>query len=1056
MEFAAGSRVGARGLAWDVVEVAQLGAQQLLRLRCAAGDLRGMEWDILHPAERVEILRADFRPDAPGSLAAWRLHQQACLLEQVLGPEDLLLAEPGRVQIEPYQLVPLMRALELPRPRLLLADGVGLGKTIEAGLIVCELIARRRAHRVLVVSPAGPLLVQWDQELRYRFGLRFAPITDAASLQAQRRRLELGGNPFDAIALCLTSLDFAKQERVLEELERSSWDLAIIDEAHHCISAGASTDRDDTLRRRLAEVIARRSDGLLLLTATPHDGYDAHFSSLIELLDPSLVDGKGALVGTGYRRHVVRRLKLHIRNAVTGEALFRERRVVPVRVEAGGDAAEPVRAFHQALAALIAPRLRRGARIRDHADALAFVSLLKRSGSTIAACVNTLRVVADRYSQLSADEAEADVLRKERARALRAYRKRLLRFGILDAAGETDAADLEADGMAADLHSFGAVELASVTRARRFRTEATLDALDELIRLGVAAEPFDPKLAAVVREVRTIRAEHPATNIIVYTEYADSQLAALSALRATRGIAGEVLAINGLDPETERTRIAERFAERDGIILISTDSLAEGLNLQQRCFNLIHLDLPYNPNRLEQRNGRIDRYGQQHDPQIRYLYLADTFEERLLLRLIAKYEKARAHLTFMPDTLGVTADEGVLSAGLIAGFAERQARLFEDEPLAIRTLDHAAGEANAEAYRDLLHEIDRAFQGYDRSAVRHGWLADHGLNADAAQMRAANTAWRRSDALLGHVDLADFVSCAIETETGNACTRAGVLRIPADWTTGLDDLPGYDAATRTMRITHKRDRLRDGHGRSLAFLGRAHPLVRRAISSVRRIDSAACDNRISAARTGVGAPLSLLFCFSAELQSGRGVDIQHMIAVLVPVSGAAVEIQPPERWLRLADNDREIPSAGLWQDLFAGCAPRCRMDAEGVATKVMQRLAMEFAATRRGATDREAAELERWLRLRADDICGAFFHRTADLFGAVPTDPDWQLLAAPLDRLAAFAADGTNLSARRREADSVVSLFRRRAREREARAALSPPMLVPAGMLMLVPPGCGE
>ena len=1056
MEFAAGSRVGARGLAWDVVEVAQLGAQQLLRLRCAAGDLRGMEWDILHPAERVEILRADFRPDAPGSLAAWRLHQQACLLEQVLGPEDLLLAEPGRVQIEPYQLVPLMRALELPRPRLLLADGVGLGKTIEAGLIVCELIARRRAHRVLVVSPAGPLLVQWDQELRYRFGLRFAPITDAASLQAQRRRLELGGSPFDAIALCLTSLDFAKQERVLEELERSSWDLAIIDEAHHCISAGASTDRDDTLRRRLAEVIARRSDGLLLLTATPHDGYDAHFSSLIELLDPSLVDGKGALVGTGYRRHVVRRLKLHIRNAVTGEALFRERRVVPVRVEAGGDAAEPVRAFHQALAALIAPRLRRGARIRDHADALAFVSLLKRSGSTIAACVNTLRVVADRYSQLSADEAEADVLRKERARALRAYRKRLLRFGILDAAGETDAADLEADGMAADLHSFGAVELASVTRARRFRTEATLDALDELIRLGVAAEPFDPKLAAVVREVRTIRAEHPATNIIVYTEYADSQLAALSALRATRGIAGEVLAINGLDPETERTRIAERFAERDGIILISTDSLAEGLNLQQRCFNLIHLDLPYNPNRLEQRNGRIDRYGQQHDPQIRYLYLADTFEERLLLRLIAKYEKARAHLTFMPDTLGVTADEGVLSAGLIAGFAERQARLFEDEPLAIRTLDHAAGEANAEAYRDLLHEIDRAFQGYDRSAVRHGWLADHGLNADAAQMRAANTAWRRSDALLGHVDLADFVSCAIETETGNACTRAGVLRIPADWTTGLDDLPGYDAATRTMRITRKRDRLRDGHGRSLAFLGRAHPLVRRAISSVRRIDSAACDNRISAARTGVGAPLSLLFCFSAELQSGRGVDIQHMIAVLVPVSGAAVEIPRPERWLHLADNDREIPSAGLWQDLFAGCAPRCRMDAEGVATKVMQRLAMEFAATRRGATDREAAELERWLRLRADDICGAFFHRTADLFGAVPTDPDWQLLAAPLDRLAAFAADGTNLSARRREADSVVSLFRRRAREREARAALSPPMLVPAGMLMLVPPGCGE
>jgi superfamily II DNA or RNA helicase len=1055
MEFAVGSRVSARGLAWDVVEVAQLGAQQLLHLRCATGDLDGLEWDILHPAERVEILRAELRPEAPGLLAAWRLHHQACLLEQVLGPGDLLIAEPGRVQIEPYQLVPLMRALELPRPRLLLADGVGLGKTIEAGLIVCELIARRRAHRVLVVSPAGPLLVQWDQELRQRFGLRFAPITDAASLQAQRRKLELGGNPFDAVALCLTSLDFAKQERVLEDLERSAWDLAIIDEAHHCISAGASTDRDDTLRRRLAEVIARRSDGLLLLTATPHDGYDAHFASLIELLDPSLVDGRGGLAGTGYRRHVVRRLKSHIRNKLTGEALFRERRVVPVRVEVVGDAAQPVRAFHQALAALIAPRLRRAARTRDYADALAFVSLLKRSVSTIGACVNTLRVVADRYGQLSTNAAEAEALRKERARALRAYRKRVLRFGILDAAAESDAAQLEADGMAADLHSFGATELASVTRARRRRTDATLDALNELIGLGAAAEPHDPKLAAMVREVRTIRAGHPATNIIVYTEYADSQLAVLRALRAAQGVEGEILAINGLDPEPDRTRIAERFGEQDGIILISTDSLAEGLNLQQRCFNLIHLDLPYNPNRLEQRNGRIDRYGQTHDPRIRYLYLAGTFEERLLLRLIAKYEKARAHLTFMPDTLGVTADEGAWSTGLVAGFAERQAQLFEDEPPAIRTLDHAAEEANAEAYRDLLHEIDRAFDGYERSAVRHGWLADRGLNADAAQMAAANAARRRSDALLGHVDLADFVSSAIEAETGGTCARAGVLRLPADWTTGLDDLPGYDVATRMLRITRKRNRLRDGHGRSLAFLGRAHPVVRRAISSVRRIEGVACDNRVSAARADAGVPLSLLLCFNAELHSARGAEIQRMIAVLVPASGVAVEIPQPERWLHLADNGREIPSASLWRDLFAGWAPRRQADAAAVATTAMQRMAVEFAAACEGVADREAAELERWLRLRTDDICGAFVTRTADLFGAMPTGPDWQSLAAPLDRLAAFAADGGNPPARRREADSVVELFQRRTRERAARAALSPLILLPVGMLMLVPPGCG-
>ena len=575
MDFAAGTRVSARGLAWNVIDVEHLGGQQLLRLRCDEGDLRGLEWEILHPNEKVEIIRSAFRPDAPGKLDAWRLHHMACLLEQVPGPTAILAAEPGRLQIEPYQLVPLMRALELPRPRLLLADGVGLGKTIQASLIAVELIARRRAHRVLVVSPAGPLLVQWEQELRQRFGLRFVPITDGPTLQQERRKIELGGNPFDAISLCLISLDFAKQERVLEDLERASWDLAIIDEAHHCISAGTTADRENTLRRRLAEVVAKRSDGLLLLTATPHDGYDPHFASLIELLDPSLVDGRGGLVGLAYRRHVVRRLKSHVLDPATGAPMFHTRHVIPVRVEVGGAGAEPVRVFHHTLAALVAPRLNRAVQTGQYADALAFVSLLKRSVSTIAACVKTLKVVAERYGQLGTDGAEAAALRKERARALRTYRRRALQFGILSAADEADVAQLEADDMAADLRSSGiadlAAELASRAPLRRPRSDETIAALGELIRLGGAAEPHDPKLDAVVREVRLIRATHPVANVLIYTEYADSQVAALRVLRDAPGIRGEVLTISGLDPERERTRAVERCAEEDGIILISTD-----------------------------------------------------------------------------------------------------------------------------------------------------------------------------------------------------------------------------------------------------------------------------------------------------------------------------------------------------------------------------------------------------------------------------------------------------------------------------------------------------
>jgi hypothetical protein len=602
------------------------------------------------------------------------------------------------------------------------------------------------------------------------------------------------------------------------------------------------------------------------------------------------------------------------------------------------------------------------------------------------------------------------------------------------------------------------------------------------MRLGAAAGGTnDPKLNAMLDEVRLIRVAHPATNILIYTEYADSQVAAVHALRHARGIVGEVLSISGLDPEAERARIAERCAEHDGIILVSTDSMAEGLNLHQRCFHLIHLDLPYNPNRLEQRNGRIDRYGQVHNPEIRYLYLAGTFEERLLLRLIAKYEKARACLAVMPDTLGVTADETAWSKGLVAGFAEDQAALFEDDAPAIRTIDQSAEASNAAALRDLLHEIDRAFAGHERHSVRHGWLVEQGLNVDLSQTAAADAARQRSDTLLGHIDLADFVAAAIEAETGSAVSDAkpaqlpldanpGHLRpsadidcdhlqLPPDWTAGLDDLPGYDAQTRTLRITHDRNRLRDAQGESLAFLGRAHPLVRRAVSRARCNDitesTGTHDCRVSAARGDDGAPLAVMLSFSIEIASASGIEMQRLVAVLLPVSGPPVELTEPDGWLRLATPDRAIASEGLWQRLFASWVPKRQPQGKKIAAAVMDRVAAEFARTQRDRAEREVADLQRWLRLRAADICGVYMPRTADLFGHAPIVPTWKSSPAPLDRLAAFAVDADNPPARRREANSAVALFQRRAEERASRTVLSAPRLRPIGMLLLVPDGLG-
>ncbi|MGC4070844.1 MAG: DEAD/DEAH box helicase family protein [Polyangiaceae bacterium] len=396
-----GTPVRARGLRWEVAQPPEhAGEQTRYRLRCAEGGLRGREIDLLSPFERIDPITTALEPRKAGRLQDWLLYHQAFLLEQALGPSALLAVQPGRLTISPYQLVPVMRALSLSRPRLLLADGVGLGKTIEAGLIIAELIARRRAHRVLIVSPAGPLLKQWHDEMRLRFGLRFEALRDWGSLQEKRRTLSLGANPFDHVSLCLLSIDFAKQDKVMLDLERTAWDLVIIDEAHHTVRLGGAGDGEDSRRRRLAELLARQADGLLLLTATPHDGYDEHFASLLELLDPSLLDGRGAIRGDTYQRHVVRRLKHHVKKPGTNEPMFRERVVLPQAVQFTQESHAKFSALQKALLTLISPRLRQAIRRRQFGDVLAFISLLKRSVSTVRACQNTLEVIADRYAEI--------------------------------------------------------------------------------------------------------------------------------------------------------------------------------------------------------------------------------------------------------------------------------------------------------------------------------------------------------------------------------------------------------------------------------------------------------------------------------------------------------------------------------------------------------------------------------------------------------------------------------------------------------------------------------
>ncbi len=1013
MDARPGTRVRVRGLTWDVLEVDRAAGHDRLSLRCIDGDMAGMEWVAYVPPDKVELVDVTFDAGRPEPLSLWRLMHQAHILNELPGHTSFVAYEPGRLRVEPYQLVPLMRALDMKRPRLLLADGVGLGKTIQAGLIAAELIARRRAHRILIVAPSGPLLWQWEQEARLRFGLKFTLVTNAAELWDVRRAHELGANPFDCISLCITSLDFAKQDHVLEEIERSAWDLVIIDEAHHCVGFGPQLSRESTYRRRLAEVLARRSDGLLLLTATPHDGHDAHFSSLIALLDPSLVDGAGGFVGNEYRRHVIRRMKSHIRDPVTGAALFRRRHVVPVKVDVDGAEHEAVRDFHRALAAFVVPRLRRQA---GADDALAFISLLKRSVSTISACLETLRVVVDRLARHDAGEVESAPARRERARALRTWRRRAARFGSLDVVDEA---------------SQQALEIESMTEALRREPDSETA---RLIRLGVAAEPHDPKLSAIILEVRLIRIRHPDANVLIYTEYTDSQVAAARALRSAPGIEGEVLTIGGLDDDQARAAAAQLFAECASMILITTDSLAEGLNLHRHCFHLIHLDLPYNPNRLEQRNGRIDRYGQSKEPEIRYLYLPGTFEESLLLRLIAKYEKARSSLDVMPDTLGVTADPAAFEVPLTGRLSEDSDDLFKAGPEMIRTLDRAAGESNPGSIVDLMREIDRAFDSFDLMAVCHGWYAAGGLNAGPEQLAQADRSRRTS----AHCeDLPAFVGAVIAAETSETALTQNEIRLPANWMQDLDGLPGFDRYSGVLRFTRDVDSYRDPIGRVVGFLGCAHPLTLRAIRHGCRLQGT-----VTVAR---GDDLGLLLTYVVGVPVSSHMVFRETIAVMARPDRSPVELS---EWLNQDPSEPDQQENRIWDRLFSSWAGPARVQSESLVASIASRKHQAFMARHETLKQGEIARSRRWLRVKCDLLCGSFVAPTGDLFGAPSPGPAWRFQEDRLGRLVSFANDRDTPDPKRRQANEAIEIFR----NLESSQVMPGPVSIrPIGLLMLVP-----
>ncbi|MGB3672856.1 MAG: DEAD/DEAH box helicase [Candidatus Nanopelagicales bacterium] len=626
--IAAGSRVIVRDQDWQVIELERhsmgsraivrcIGRSELVRDQAASffSDL-----DVIEPEDPT---RTRFRLDTSPSGVETRL-----VLESVLhrtpvpvSNTDLTVGHLLLADDLPFQREPFRKATTQLQPRLLIADAVGLGKTIEVGMLLAELQRRGRANRVLAVVPRH-ILDQIQHELWCRCAFPLVRL-DSEGIQRVRQRIPAGRNPFTYFNRVIVSIDTIKNpSRYRHHLERVRWDAVWIDEAH------SATNRA-SLRSQVARVLAPNADALILTTATPHNGKSESFAELISLLDPTAVPDPKEVTAEDIEHLVIRRHKKSPDvEAVIGDRWAERAEPVPVAVIPSPD--------EEAVFAELSETWLNPEKSAPCEDRLFPYTLLKGALSSPAALSESID-------------------------------NRLNKYGTavpLDPSTPTDSPEVEA--------------------LRRLRVKAQ-EAMDN-------APAKLAKLVATLREIGVDKESN--VRVVIFSERVRTLDWIAEAVRDELGMADkQVETFHNSKSDEEQQQIVEAFSMASAPIrvLVTSDIASEGVNLHKQCHHLIHFDLPWSLITLEQRNGRIDRYGQLHRPEIRYLIYNPADEEtasdvRVVSKLVEKENTAHKALGDAASVMGLYSESAEQSAIIDAlrkrTTDEREAALEEAVPTA--------------------------------------------------------------------------------------------------------------------------------------------------------------------------------------------------------------------------------------------------------------------------------------------------------------------------------------------------------------------------------------
>jgi hypothetical protein len=772
-----------------------------LDLECLDDNRLGETLSVLWEREvHPEILQADRFPapsgrwDHPETFDAFLTAIRWSSSSAIRG-SALQSAFRGAIELEPYQLEPASRAVLMPRVNLLIADDTGLGKTIEAGLVIQELLARARIRNCLVVCPAS-LQTQWQEEMEEKFDLEFRTLERDAVLRL-RREYGVHVNPWLSYPRLITSLDYLKREAVMSQLRltfdtshsaAATWDLLILDEAHNCAPAGRRKYVRDSDRTRALREIAPHFQHRLFLTATPHNGFTESFTALLSELDPLRFHRAPTVDAEQVRTVMVRRLKKQLTDS--GEVLrpFPDRRVVALPVPD----VPAERQTSEVLDEYIRLRVERAESGRGRLAVRFALNLLKkRFLSSPLAFARSLETHLEHVSRPSAGpEPDEELVRR-----------------LIDRSREEVQDDLLRD----------AQEQEALRESSRFfgpptpEEDRLLAALDELARRQAGAE--DAKLRVLKGWIEShlfTGATLGSERLIVFTEYRDTLEYLWRHLGEWLGRERLLFLVGGepvLGPE--RTRLPDREVTKAAFqappdehpvrLLLATDAAAEGLNLQKHCRYLIHYEIPWNPNRLEQRNGRIDRHGQPALKVFVHHFLHENRRDSQFLEtVVQKVQQMREDLGAVAALLEESVERFMLGRTDIRMDTVKPRRTLRDDvrqeiwdKQRLRQLRQLAEDARREGnlYPETLRQVlDAALrlEGHTGLEPAEGELAAHG-----ALLRRPPESW------------------------GERCARSV-----------------KDARGRLLTLVFDPEQARER--RDVALIHLDHPLLKRALASFRR------------------------------------------------------------------------------------------------------------------------------------------------------------------------------------------------------------------------------